>query len=168
MICHPEEGNVPEKNGTAPLNALVIMLLCGFAGLFFAFTVETYWTRIQYKEDPLFFPLSTVIFYSFCLIAYIMQGSGFLLLSKHHKKSLYKKAFLVFWGQFILSILWLGLFFGLKLSGLAFFDLFIAFLFLIVCFSFFRAIQMKAAFFLIPAGILIALMGMLNAWFIVV
>ena len=146
----------------------LILLLCLLSGLFFAFIVEEHWSRIQSPSMPEEFPFSKTFFYLFCCFSYILQGYALLLLSGHSRKSLYKTAVPLFWGQFVLSLLWLGFFFGLKFFGLALFENFITFMLQVATFSFFRAIQIKAAALLIPAGFLSAATDLINAWFFVV
>ena len=148
--------------------SLSILLLCALSGLLFAFIVENHWSKIQYPSLPEEFPFSKTFFYFLCFFSYILQGYALILLSGYSKRILYKTAVPLFWGQFTLSILWLGFFFGLKFFGLALFENIIAFILLLITFSFFRAIQIKAAILLIPAGLLSAAMGLLNAWFFIV
>ena len=148
--------------------SLSILLLCALSGLFFAFIVQEHWAKIQYQAIRETFPFSIALFYFFCLFSYLLQGYALILLSGYSKRSLYRTAVPLFWGQFILNLLWLGLFFGLKFFGLALFEIFITFILLLITFFLFRAIQIKAAVLLIPAGLLSAATGLLNAWFFIV
>lgn len=157
-----------EKSLNRKLYAAFLLTLCLFTGFFFAFIWEKYWPKIQYADDPLNFPISAPIFYFFCILSYLIQGVSFIILSEHRKKTYYEVAFLLFWTQFFLSVLWLGAFFGLKQFGLALSILMMTFGALCATFYFMRTVHTTAAFLLIPAGILITWMGIFNAWFFVV
>ncbi|HBO58744.1 MAG TPA: hypothetical protein DD624_02400, partial [Alphaproteobacteria bacterium] len=57
---------------------------------------------------------------------------------------------LLFWAQFFLLVVWLGLYFGLHLAGAALFDLFAAVLIMTFGFSEFRAMSTIAALLMLP------------------
>ena len=139
-----------------------------FAGFLFAFVTETYWEKIQYENMSLELPFSFIFLYIFCIIAYLMQGSAVYFILQHSKKSLQDTTVYLFWTQFILGLLWLGLFFHLRFFGIAFFDLMVAFILLIFSFSSFRSIDLKSAYMLVPYGLLLVFMGLMNIWFFLV
>lgn len=97
-----------------------------------------------------------------------MQASAVYFVSQHSKRLLYDTALHFFWAQFVLGLLWLGLFFHLRFFGIAFFDLMVAFILLIFSFSSFRSIDLKSAYMLVPYGLLLVFMGLMNVWFFLV
>ncbi len=146
----------------------LIFIFFALSGFLFAFITETYWGKIQYENRPLSLPFSSAFFYSFCLIAYLMQGCAVYFIFQHSKKLLYDISLIFFWTQFFLGLLWLGLFFHLQYYGTAFFDLIATFLLLIFTFSSFRGVDLKAAYMLFPYGFLLLFMGLMNIWFFLV
>lgn len=150
---------------TTPYLCFILFALAGFL---FAFVTETHWGKIQYENMPLRLPFSFMFFYVFCIIAYLMQGSAVYFVSQHSKRLLYDTALYFFWAQFVLGLLWLGLFFHLRFFGIAFFDLMVAFILLIFSFSSFRSIDLKSAYMLVPYGLLLVFMGLMNVWFFLV
>ncbi|MBR1778112.1 MAG: tryptophan-rich sensory protein [Alphaproteobacteria bacterium] len=159
---------MPETLSNFKIRSAPLLLLCACTGVFFAFILEQYWPKIQADRMTLKFPISSAVFYIFCISAYLMQGLAFLFLSAHSKRAFYETAFLLFWAQFILSVLWLGLFFGLKLFGLAFFELLSVLLILSAAFYFFRAIKKTISYLLLPSYCLLLILVILNAWFVIV
>ncbi len=144
--------------------ARLFLLLCVCIGGLFAFVMKEYWNTVQYKDMPLQLPGVSVL-YIICIFSYLTQGISFGIMTNHSQKAVYETAVLLFWGQFILGILWPGIFFGLKFFGLALVDLFAAFILMIFTFSLFRKIDLIAAYLLVPLGAFLIFIAMLNAWF---
>ncbi|MGN1080204.1 MAG: TspO/MBR family protein [Alphaproteobacteria bacterium] len=159
---------MPKKLPVFKTHILLFLLLCLCAGVLFAFTLEEYWNKIQYENMYLELPVPPVFLYIFCVLSYLLQGLAFGIVSEHSKKMVYETAVLLFWTQFILGILWPGIFFGLRFFGMALTDLFIAFMLLIFTFATFRKIDLLAAYMLIPYGCLLIFISALNAWFFLV
>lgn len=159
---------MPQKIPVFKTHILLFLLLCVAAGVLFAFTLEEYWNKIQYENMYLELPVSPVFLYIFCLLSYLMQGLAFGIISEHPKKMMYETAVLLFWAQFILGLLWPGIFFGLRFFGTALTDLFAAFILLTLTFAAFRKIDLLSAYMLVPYGCLLILIGALNIWFFLV
>lgn len=157
-----------KKKCTITSHDALILVSCGLTGLFFAFVLNHYWAQIQLKNEPLEFPFSFSFFYVLCFFAYFLQGLAYVFLSKQSKRTPYGRSVVFFWTQFFLSVIWLQLFFGLKMFGLSLFTLFVSFMILLGAYYFFKIIRKAAAFMLVPAGALIAFVAMLNIWFFLI
>lgn len=150
---------------TFKIHIVSLLLIFAFSGISFAFILEQHWPRIQQMENQIAFPFSYDFFYILCVLSYLTQGIAFIILSKSSKQNLNKQVVPLFWGQFILNFLWLGLFFGLKAFNLAFLELLIALLMFLITVYFFYAYQRTNAFLLLPSGFLICLMIFCNSLF---
>ncbi len=159
---------MPQKLSVFKTHILLFLLLCVAAGVLFAFTLEEYWNKIQYENTYLELPVSSVFLYIFCVLSYLLQGLAFGTVAEHPQKKMYETAVLLFWAQFVLGLLWLGIFFGLRFFGTALFDLFTAFILLTLTFSTFRKIDLLSAYMLVPYGCLLIFVGALNIWFFLV
>ena len=159
---------MPQKLSVFKTHILLFLLLCVAAGVLFAFTLEEYWNKIQYENTYLELPVSSVFLYIFCVLSYLLQGLAFGIVAEHPQKKMYETAVLLFWAQFVLGRLWLGIFFGLRFFGTALFDLFTAFILLTLTFSTFRKIDLLSAYMLVPYGCLLIFVGALNIWFFLV
>lgn len=159
---------MPQKLSVFKTHILLFLLLCVAAGILFAFTLEEYWNKIQYENTYLELPVSSVFLYIFCVLSYLLQGLAFGTVAEHPQKKMYETAVLLFWAQFVLGLLWLGIFFGLRFFGTALFDLFTAFILLTLTFSTFRKIDLLSAYMLVPYGCLLIFVGALNIWFFLV
>ena len=159
---------MPQKLSVFKTHILLFLLLCVAAGVLFAFTLEEYWNKIQYENTYLELPVSSVFLYIFCVLSYLLQGLAFGIVAEHPQKKMYETAVLLFWAQFVLGLLWLGIFFGLRFFGPALFDLFTAFILLTLTFSTFRKIDLLSAYMLVPYGCLLIFVGALNIWFFLV
>ena len=156
---------MPQKLSVFKTHILLFLLLCVAAGVF---TLEEYWNKIQYENTYLELPVSSVFLYIFCVLSYLLQGLAFGIVAEHPQKKMYETAVLLFWAQFVLGLLWLGIFFGLRFFGTALFDLFTAFILLTLTFSTFRKIDLLSAYMLVPYGCLLIFVGALNIWFFLV
>ncbi len=145
--------------------SLLTLLVCAAAAVLFAFVTGECWPRIQYAGDPLNFPMSASVFYAFCLIAYLAQGAAFVLIARHPQKLTFDLGVMLFGAQFVTGLLWLGVFFGLELFGVALAVILVTLLLLFATFAAFKPINVKAACLLAPYGCLIAFAGFLNIWF---
>lgn len=168
MIIRTGGNKMPQKLSVFKTHILLFLLLCVAAGVLFAFTLEEYWNKIQYENTYLELPVSSVFLYIFCVLSYLLQGLAFGIVAEHPQKKMYETAVLLFWAQFVLGLLWLGIFFGLRFFGTALFDLFTAFILLTLTFSTFRKIDLLSAYMLVPYGCLLIFVGALNIWFFLV
>ena len=152
---------------TFKTHVLFFLLLCTCIGIFFAFIFQEYWNRIQseYIEAP--FPVGPAFLYVFCSLSYLLQGLSFCIISEHSKKTDYSSAFYLFWIQFVLGLLWLGTFFGLKLFGTALFFIFTTFILLAFTFSIFKKINSIAAYLLVPYAGLLIFVDIFNIWYFI-
>lgn len=145
--------------------SVLTLLFCTAAAVLFAFVTGECWPRIQYADDQLIFPLSMPVLYAFCLIAYPAQGAAFVLIARHPQKLTFDLGVMLFGAQFCTGLLWLGVFFGLQLFGVALALILVTLLLLFATFAAFKPISFKAACLLAPYGCLIAFAGFLNIWF---
>lgn len=141
------------------------LFLFSLTGLLFAFIVREYCLII--KPDGMPANLSGVLFYVFFATAYVMQGYGLISVSVFSRNKTIQTAVPLFWGQFVLTLLWLGFFFGLRLFGLALAEILATLLLSFVVFLFFRSIRIQSALLLLPAVIMLALLSLLNFYFVI-
>lgn len=151
------------KNATS--SAYPVLALCGVTGAFFAFVATQFWEKIQYVENPLPFPTTRLVFFLCCIAAYLAQGVAFVLIDSADDAESAKP---YFWGQFLLTALWLQLFFGMELFIGALFELLLTFFVYMLTFAAFRKIDLIAGALMIPAGIVIGFVAFVNCWFVIV
>lgn len=139
-----------------------LLFLCICVGGIFAFVFDEYWTAQYIDKTTLKYDFNSHLFYLYCILSYLLQAISYGLVSEHREKSFYKIGIALFWGQLILSVLWLGFFFGIKAYGFALFNLFIGFYMFLFTYSAFKKIENRASYLLIPQGVLFCLVGSMN------
>lgn len=140
-------------------------LICLIVGILFAFIIDANWNTVVVRPDgDLVLPASRTIMILYCTFSYLCLGLSYSLIAEHPKRDMYELAVLLFWIQFFLILLWLGIFFGLHLPGLALLDLLGAVLLLIFIFSSFRTLSLAAMLLLLPYGGLVCLLAFMNIY----
>ncbi len=95
-------------------------------------------------------PSSRTMWLLCCSVAYLCQAASYSIISEIAREEDDEIPVLLFWAQFFLLVVWLGLYFGLHLAGAALFDLFAAVLIMTFGFSEFRAMSTIAALLMLP------------------
>lgn len=145
------------------LCSVVCVLLGSASGLLSLGSVTTWYPSIIKPEwNPpawVFGPVWTVL--------YILMGIAFALVwnSSHPKKSV---AMGIFAAQFLLNLLWTPLFFGLHWMGIAFMEILLLWVMIIVTIVLFYPVQKVAAFLLIPYLAWVSFASVLNGtlWYL--
>ena len=150
------------------LKIVVFALMFTIIGYFFAFLTEQNWENIQYSTMKLPFPFPSGLFYTICILAYLLQGVCIGIIFKHSRKLFYDISLMFFWAQFCLVILWLLLFFEFHFFGTALFELITASILLTFTFASFKKVNLIAAYLLLPYGGLIIMSIAFNVWFFLV
>ncbi len=132
------------------------------SGGVFAFVFDHYWATEYFDKTTVRYDFNNHLFYLYCILSYLLQAIGYGLVSEHPDRALYKTGIGLFWGQFVLSLLWLGLFFGVHRYGYALFNLFIAFYMFLFTYNTFKQLDLRASYLLIPQGVLFVLVGSMN------
>lgn len=95
-------------------------------------------------------PTSGMMMLIYCSVSYLCQAAAYGIISEIARQEDDEIPVLLFWSQFFLTIVWLGLFFGLHWTGAALFDLFIGIIALIFAFSEFKAMSLTATVLMLP------------------
>lgn len=153
---------MPKKLTSFKPHVYLFIFMCLCAGVLFAFVLEQNWhtPRIEQIAPP--FPVPGAAFYIICILTYLCQGVAFAIVSEHPRRTFYELGVSLFWGQFILGIFWLGIFFGMESIGLALFDIFAAFFMILFSFGAFKNIDLRAALLLVPQGFLTMFLAFIN------
>lgn len=143
----------------------LFLVICLFVGVLYAFVLANYWGTVPSgKSFNTSFPIPQPIFYVYCVFAFLLQGFAFELITKHPRRAEFEQGLMFFWGQFILSVLWLGLFFGLQAITFGLIEIFAAFICFIFAINTFRRIEKITAALMIPAWLLLGLSTFLNVY----
>lgn len=131
---------------------LILFWLISFAaGTLFAVIIDANTGEVIAGTNGQFLmPSSRMIWLVCCSVAYLCQAASYSIISGIAREEDDEIPVLLFWGQFFLVIVWLGLYFGLHLAGVALFDLFAAILIIVFAFSEFRAMSTAAALLMLP------------------
>lgn len=131
----------------APIISIVIAQMAGVIGsIFTAESVETWYSTI---EKPFWNPPNWV-FGPVWTLLYVFMGIAAYLIWRNREKSGAKLA-LVFYGvQLFLNTLWSILFFGLQNPSLAFIEIVILLVFILITIILFWRISRLAALLLVP------------------
>ena len=138
--------------------SLILCLGAGAIGsLFTTPAINTWYTTLN---KPIFNP-PNFIFAPVWTILYILMAISlyFVLISKAKNKTLAVKLFL---SQLILNILWSVLFFGLHNPLLAFLEIIILWISILLTIIYFYKISKNASYLLIPYLLWVSLAGVLN------
>ncbi|MBU1019541.1 MAG: TspO/MBR family protein [Patescibacteria group bacterium] len=140
--------------------ALLVPQLVGFIGSLFTMTSVQVWYSEIYK--PAFTPPSFV-FAPVWIVLFLMMGIAFYLvlieIISGKKATL---ALLIFGIQLVLNGLWSMIFFGLQNPQLAFFELCVLFVFILLNIWAFARVSKPAAWLLVPYAGWVVFAGFLN------
>lgn len=142
------------------ISTLTLGIASGFS------TINSINNWYQFIEKPTFNPPNW-IFGPVWTILYILMGISFGLVwhSNHINK---KNALILFTIQFILNLAWSFLFFNQHLLGIAFIEIIIMWLFILLTIKSFYSINKTAAFLLIPYLLWVSFASVLNGaiWYL--
>jgi translocator protein len=136
------------KNWIKLVISIVLPQLAGLAGALFTQTGESSWFQTLAKPDwnpPswLFGPVWTTL--------YILMGIAFYLVWKSDKDERIKKPAMTMWVvQLIFNAAWSFIFFGAQEMGLAFAEIIILWLLILVTIFLFARVNKTAAWLLVP------------------
>jgi tryptophan-rich sensory protein len=141
--------------------AIGISLLAGLIGSFFTFNSIQEWYR--FLEKPALNPPNWV-FGPIWTLLYILMGIAlFLIWKKGWKNKEVKIAINIFFIQLVLNALWSILFFGLQNPLLAFVEIIILWILIVVTMAKFYQISKPAMGLLVPYLLWVSFAGYLNA-----
>ena len=140
--------------------SVLIPLLIGAAS---AFLMPNMKSLYETFEKPWFSP-PAYVFPIVWTILYIMMGiASYLVYIKKYENIDVSSAIFVYGIQLILNLLWTVIFFGFKLYGLAFIELIILFMFVVLtCWRFYKKAGKKPAILLLPYVLWLIYAGVLN------
>lgn len=140
--------------------SIIVCLAAGFIGSFFTSSSIGSWYSTISKPgfNPpgwIFGPVWTVL--------YILMGiSLYLVLQKGLPDTHVKIAILIFAVQLVLNILWSILFFGMQSPMLAFIEIILLWVFILLTITHFYALSKPAAYLLIPYILWVSFAAILN------
>lgn len=146
--------------------SLVIPQLVGGFGVFFMGDSVSTW--YQTLEKPFFNPPSWV-FGPVWLILYLLMGiSAYLIWRKIGENKDAKKAMNIYWVHLLLNASWTPIFFGLHNIGLAFMNIIILWILILILIIKFWKISKTASYLLIPYIAWVTIATVLNAsiWYL--
>jgi len=142
--------------------SIIICLAAGFIGSFF--TTSSIPTWYSGLNKPVFNPPNW-LFGPVWTILYILMGISLylILINKTKEKTRIRKiALLFFFIQLVLNALWSILFFGLKNPLLAFIEIIILWVFILLSIIFFYKINKISSYLLIPYILWVSFAAVLN------
>ncbi len=144
--------------------ASLITLALGLASGFSTIDAITNW--YQYINKPSFNPPNW-IFGPVWTVLYIMMGISFGMIW-HSNSALKNKVMMLFGTQFILNLLWSFLFFNLHQTGIAFIEIILMWIFILITILSFYRINKTAAYLLIPYLCWVSFASILNGaiWYL--
>jgi len=144
---------------TSWFTLLLFIILCELAGILGSvFTIKAIPTWYKNLRKPSFNPPSW-IFGPVWTILYLLMGiSGYLIL-ENNTKSL---ALIFFFVQLVLNAIWTPIFFGAKKLGLAFIELALMWITILLTILFSLKVSMLAALLLLPYLLWVSFAGLLN------
>ena len=139
--------------------AIIIPLAVGFISSFFTMDSIPTWysTLVKPALNPpnwIFFPVWTLL--------YVMMGISFYLVWRKGFNNKTKTAIYLFSTQLLLNFLWTFIFFGLKLMLLAFVEIVILWVMILITILRFYKISKGAAYLLIPYIVWVSFASYLN------
>ena len=141
------------------LISILIVFSFGFIGSFFTTSSITNW--YAFINKPLFSPPNWIFAPVWTLLYILMGISAFLIWKK--RDNLKTKQALIFYGiQLILNALWSIIFFGMHNPGLAFLEIIILWLFILITLIKFYKINKTAGILFIPYLLWVSFASILN------
>ncbi len=145
------------------LKLIFAILFCELVGLSATpFTISSIPTWYQTLNKPFFSPPNWVFAPVWTTLYFLMWISLFLIWQKGLKKDEVRNGILLFFLQLFLNFLWSLLFFGLHLPALAFIDIVLLWLSIILCIKTFYLINKIASYLLLPYILWVSFAGLLN------
>jgi len=128
--------------------SIIICELVGISGSFFTIkSIPTWYAKLN---KPAFSPPNW-IFGPVWTLLYAMQGiAAYLIYQKIFGSPLAKIAFVLFVIQLILNAIWTPLFFGLKNPRLAFFEILLMWIFIVLSTVWFFRVSPTAGYLMLP------------------
>lgn len=140
--------------------AIIICQLAGIIGSFF--TVSSVSTWYQTLNKPSFNPPSWLFGPVWITLYFLMGISLYLVWRKELKTKTYKTALTIFAVQLVLNALWSILFFGLKMPGIAFIEIVLLWISIILSMIYFYKISKASTYLLIPYILWVSFASILN------
>lgn len=147
---------------------LAVILICFLveliAGWLTQQTVHTWYPQLQKPSwtppDLLFAPVWTLL--------YLLMAIAVWLIWKTTSPSSKTAAYLFFWGQLLVNLIWSGLFFALRNPLLAMFDIALLWVLIICTIRSFYLINPRAAYLLVPYLLWVTYAASLNGaiWYL--
>ena len=141
------------------LISILIVFSFGFIGSFFTTSSITNW--YAFINKPLFSPPNW-IFGPVWTLLYILMGISAFLIWKKRDNLKTKQAFIFYGIQLILNALWSIIFFGMHNPGLAFLEIIILWLFILITLIKFYKINKIAGLLFIPYLLWVSFASILN------
>ena len=144
---------------------LLFWLISLFTGFLFAVVIDSNAGEVMGGTNGQFImPTSKTVWLIYCCAAYLFQAAAYGIIAEIAREEDDEIPILLFWSQFFVVIVWLGLYFGLHLAGAALITLFVAVFALIFALSEFRAISLGALLMMIPYCGLICFLLFMNIY----
>jgi len=159
-----------------PLKLIISILICQAAGilgsLFTAPNIQTWYASINKSAlsppNWIFAPVWTILFLLMGISLYFVWIKSKKIRGKRQKSQvqafnkLKKSALIIFSVQIILNILWSAIFFGLHIIGIAYIELMLLWVFILITIIKFYKISKPAAYLLIPYILWVTFAAILN------
>ncbi len=140
--------------------SLVLPQLAGIIGSFFTVSAIPVW--YAGLEKPGFSPPNWLFGPAWVMLYFLMGISVYLIWQKMGENKAAKSAFWLFWIHLFFNAIWSIIFFGLQNPGLAFVNIVIIWLLIIVLMIKFWGINRWAAYLLIPYLLWVSFASLLN------
>ncbi len=144
--------------------AIIICQLVGFAGSFFTMQSVNGWYK--HLEAPNIAPPNWIFGPVWTILFVLMGVALYFVLTKHvffkKKKKYIRLAVLVFYLQLAANLLWSTIFFGLRNPGLAFAEILLLWVLILVTIIYFYKIDKRAAYLMIPYIVWVSFAAILN------
>lgn len=145
------------------LKILISILVCQSAGLVGSvFTTKSISSWYKFVNKPSFNPPNWIFGPVWITLYTLMGVSLYMVYSKGMERKDVRLAVIIFLIHLVLNAFWSILFFGLKNPGLAFAEILILLVFIIVIFFLFYRIEKTAAYILIPYLLWVSFASILN------
>ncbi len=141
---------------------IISIVVCQFAGIIGTiFTRKNITIWFSNLNKPEFNPPDWV-FAPVWITLYFLMGISFYLIWNNVNNPATKTAIIIFIFQLVLNSLWTIIFFGLKSPGIAFLEIIVLWIFILICIIQFYPISITASVLLIPYLIWVSFASILN------
>jgi len=144
------------------IKLIISIVGCQFAGIIGSFftrkSIPVWFSNLKKPE----FNPPDWIFGPVWITLYLLMGISFYLIWKNEDNPSIKTAVVVFIFQLVLNSLWTIIFFGLKSFGIAFLEIIVLWIFILICIIQFYPISVTASVLLIPYLIWVSFASILN------